>query len=290
MDTIDRSYPISAGAKRSPAAAVEEDVGHGKSPAAQAALPIARRHVALRWLLHDIPYIAMLLLALVGVVLRLPVIYWVILTPVFGIISIAEGRSPFRHPDGTPGIRLQGCAGLVCAPARHLPALQQRRPGGDECQRDLARHDDPAGARHIRCRRAGSGLADLCSRRCPVPGSPRLGLARPVTPAVNRWHVRDHRARWCRLVGKPVAPGHYEPDCAPSTRRGEARPFYRNGDFFDGTRDRRNSWFASDLSPWRLRRRRRGTPGSWPLRWHNSPLHFSRPRPAFRTSCSSTRA
>jgi hypothetical protein len=37
----------------------------------------------------------MLALALVGVVLRLPVVYWVILTPVFGVISIAEGWSHF---------------------------------------------------------------------------------------------------------------------------------------------------------------------------------------------------
>ena len=117
MDTIDRSYPISAGAKRSPAAVVEEDVGHGKSPAAQAALPIARRHVALRWLLHDIPYIAMLLLALVGVVLRLPVIYWVILTPVFGIISIAEGQAHFVTRTERLGfvfsVALDWCALLV---------------------------------------------------------------------------------------------------------------------------------------------------------------------------------
>jgi hypothetical protein len=33
----------------------------------------------------------MLLLALVGVVFRLPVIYWVVLMPVFGVISIAAG-------------------------------------------------------------------------------------------------------------------------------------------------------------------------------------------------------
>lgn len=44
--------------------------------------------------LHDILYIAMLVMALTGVVLRLSVIYWVILTPIFGIISIAEG---WRH-------------------------------------------------------------------------------------------------------------------------------------------------------------------------------------------------
>ncbi len=44
-----------------------------------------------RRLLDDLPYAAMLALALVGVVLRLPVVYWIILTPVFGVISIAGG-------------------------------------------------------------------------------------------------------------------------------------------------------------------------------------------------------
>jgi hypothetical protein len=47
-----------------------------------------------RWLLHDIFYIAMLVLALAGVVFRFPVIYWVILMPVFGAITIGEG---WRH-------------------------------------------------------------------------------------------------------------------------------------------------------------------------------------------------
>jgi hypothetical protein len=51
----------------------------------------AQSHVVLRWLRHDLPYISMLLLALLGVVFRLPVIYWVILTPVFAVISIASG-------------------------------------------------------------------------------------------------------------------------------------------------------------------------------------------------------
>jgi hypothetical protein len=95
MDIIDRKYPVMAGVHESAAAEVGEGVRHATAPAAQAALFIAPQHVALRWLLHDIPYIAMLLLALVGVVLRLPVIYWVILTPVFGVISIAEGRNHF---------------------------------------------------------------------------------------------------------------------------------------------------------------------------------------------------
>jgi hypothetical protein len=57
--------------------------------------PGTARHPVLRWLAHDIPYIAMLCLALAGVVLRLPVRYWVVLTPVFAVISIAAGWSHF---------------------------------------------------------------------------------------------------------------------------------------------------------------------------------------------------
>jgi hypothetical protein len=53
-----------------------------------------QRSAALRWLFNDIPYLIMLALAAVGVVLRLPVTYWVIITPIFAAISIAEG---WRH-------------------------------------------------------------------------------------------------------------------------------------------------------------------------------------------------
>jgi hypothetical protein len=53
------------------------------------------RSAVLEWFLHDIFYIAMLVLALVGVVFRLPVSYWVILMPVFGVITIAEGWKHF---------------------------------------------------------------------------------------------------------------------------------------------------------------------------------------------------
>jgi hypothetical protein len=53
---------------------------------------IVRSHLA-NWLIHDSPYIGMLLLALTGVTLRLPVIYWVILMPVFGAISVVAGWS-----------------------------------------------------------------------------------------------------------------------------------------------------------------------------------------------------
>jgi hypothetical protein len=52
------------------------------------------RSAALRWLFNDIPYLAMLALAAIGVVLRLPVSYWVVITPVFAAISVFEG---WRH-------------------------------------------------------------------------------------------------------------------------------------------------------------------------------------------------
>ena len=57
--------------------------------------PARQRSIVMQWILHDIFYIAMLVLALVGVVFRLPVNYWVILIPVFGAITIAEGWTHF---------------------------------------------------------------------------------------------------------------------------------------------------------------------------------------------------
>ena len=56
-----------------------------------------RRRSALRsWLVENSPYIVMLLLALVGVILRLPVAYWVVLTPVFGVICVVAGWRRFE--------------------------------------------------------------------------------------------------------------------------------------------------------------------------------------------------
>ncbi len=53
------------------------------------------KSAVLQWFLHDVFFIAMLALALVGVVFRLPVSYWVILMPVFAVITVAEGWSHF---------------------------------------------------------------------------------------------------------------------------------------------------------------------------------------------------
>lgn len=55
---------------------------------------MTRQNPAIRWLEHDLPFITMLLLALVGIMFRLPVLYWVVLTPVFAVVCIAAG---WRH-------------------------------------------------------------------------------------------------------------------------------------------------------------------------------------------------
>jgi len=54
------------------------------------------RSVFRSWLLQDSPYIAMLLLALAGVIFRLPVAYWVVLAPLFGVICVVVGWRRFE--------------------------------------------------------------------------------------------------------------------------------------------------------------------------------------------------
>jgi len=61
MDNNVSSYSIPAAAAVAPAPA--------RDP------PISQQSVFMQWFQHDIPYIAMLLMALVGVVFRLPVTY-----------------------------------------------------------------------------------------------------------------------------------------------------------------------------------------------------------------------
>jgi hypothetical protein len=73
-------------------------------------LSVPQRSILIRWLLHDMPFVAMLLLALTGLALRFPIIYWIYLMPVFAVISIVEG---WRH-FGTPKEKL-GLIGSVAA-------------------------------------------------------------------------------------------------------------------------------------------------------------------------------
>jgi hypothetical protein len=58
------------------------------------------RSALVNWLLDDSPYIVMLVLTLIGIVLRLPVGYWVIMAPVFGVISIVAGWRNFETREG----------------------------------------------------------------------------------------------------------------------------------------------------------------------------------------------
>ena len=93
MDTIDREHRVVSIDRENGAATVGQKLNENPA-AAEGSPPSSGRSVALQWFLHDILFIAMLSLALVGVAFRLPIGYWVILTPVFGVISIIEG---WRH-------------------------------------------------------------------------------------------------------------------------------------------------------------------------------------------------
>jgi hypothetical protein len=52
---------------------------------------VVKRHPALRWLWHDLPYITMLTLVVIGVILRFHFYYWALLIPLLGMISVATG-------------------------------------------------------------------------------------------------------------------------------------------------------------------------------------------------------
>jgi len=71
-----------------------------------------------QWFLNDILFVAMLSMAVVGLVLRLPAVYWVVMTPIFGVISIAEGWKHFNTRGERVGFALRvaaiWCATLLC--------------------------------------------------------------------------------------------------------------------------------------------------------------------------------
>ena len=106
MTQVDNSSRTAKDAKEGRASSFDENHEDKDQSPSRPLVLSATRSTAMQWLLHDLPFIAMLVLALLGLVLRLPVSYWIILTPVFGVISIAEGWSQFE----TRGERL----GLVC--------------------------------------------------------------------------------------------------------------------------------------------------------------------------------
>ena len=57
------------------------------------------RSVLRNWLVQDSPYIALLLLALFGVTFHMPATYWVVLTPLFGVICVASGWHHFERQE-----------------------------------------------------------------------------------------------------------------------------------------------------------------------------------------------
>jgi hypothetical protein len=94
MDIIDHEPQVGTISRESDAASVGPNLRDENHTNADGDLPVSKRSAALKWFLHDILYIAMLSMALVGVIFRFPVTYWVILTPIFGVISVVEG---WRH-------------------------------------------------------------------------------------------------------------------------------------------------------------------------------------------------
>ncbi len=68
-----------------------------------------------RWILRESPHIAMLLLAFVGISFPVPVTYWLVMTPIFGLISIVSGWPHFA----TNQARLR----MVCLQALSWSAL-----------------------------------------------------------------------------------------------------------------------------------------------------------------------
>ncbi len=65
--------------------------------------PARRPFTIRRWLLHELPYIIMLIAGLSGVLGHLPVMYWLSMTPFFALICIVAGWTNFR----TTGERMQ---------------------------------------------------------------------------------------------------------------------------------------------------------------------------------------
>ncbi|WP_203330673.1 hypothetical protein [Rhodovastum atsumiense] len=81
----------------------------------------SRQSTFLSWLQDDSPYIAMLLLTLIGIVLRLPMGYWMIMIPVFGCICVAVGWRHFETQDARLQlVYTQGLSWLALALAVYM--------------------------------------------------------------------------------------------------------------------------------------------------------------------------
>ena len=99
-------------------AAPKPEVTGARAAFAATGVPKWKPFYVSQWFLNDILFIAMLTMAVVGLVLRLPAIYWIVMTPIFGLISIAEGWSHFNTRSERVGLAFRvaaiWCAMLLC--------------------------------------------------------------------------------------------------------------------------------------------------------------------------------
>ena len=120
------------------------------------------------------PYIAMLLLALVGVTLRMPVAYWIIMTPVFGVICVVAGWRHFDTRDGRIELAysqaLSSFELIVSIYVLFSDVVQ-----GVLNENSTRWHDHVAGARHLHGRTAGAGLADYTVGAILLLAVPAIG-------------------------------------------------------------------------------------------------------------------
>lgn len=114
MNVVDRNSPIGVDVGEGVAAGVADNGEAANPRVSQERRAASERSAMTRWLMHDIPFIAMLVLAFVGLVFRFPVVYWLMLTPVFAIISIVAG---WRHfPTRSDRLRfVASVAAIWCA-------------------------------------------------------------------------------------------------------------------------------------------------------------------------------
>lgn len=105
-------------------AAPETEIPEARETDVAVAEPLRTSH----WLAHNILFVAMLGFALAGVILKLPVIYWIVVTPIFGLISFAAGWSHFQTRGERAGLayRLAAIWGalLVCVASLYGGGIQ----------------------------------------------------------------------------------------------------------------------------------------------------------------------
>jgi len=83
---------------------------------------------ASHWLLRNILFVAMLVMALAGVILKPPVLYWIVVTPFFALVSFVAGWSHFHTRGEHVGLAYRVAAIwfalLVCAYSLYSGGLQ----------------------------------------------------------------------------------------------------------------------------------------------------------------------